>query len=274
MSKPKMLTCIIVCPGSLTFMVTNYILASLGMNIRSKMDIYDALITYFLNHEHFNYYLAYFNSDLSWHRAMYERIIDYINDKSKFIFEELVLFTVKTENCYEQVNIGYDVEKLHDPKEFLEFTALNMKPLIANCYCYNNQFNLDKISNIYEMKELLLKRVLFRVTNSNEVIAYIVAEVYSTGLNLYNLIDCCRIYFVNTNNIDLNQLLKSALPTLNKFYSKYSKKYYYIFISKNYDLNFNNLVINNFQKSLDAGRVIGSREGMAEYRDYFHTLSR
>lgn len=243
------------------------------LNIRSKMDIYEAIINYMLNYEHFKYYLAYFDTDLEWHGALYKKIVAYVNNDENVAYEELKWFVVNISDTSVTDTDTYSVEKLYDTKEFTDYAKSNISSLERGCYCYNEEdINLENLKRIYEVKNLYVDRKIFKVTQNSKVIAYCVSEMYTTGINFYNLADTNKIFFTTTDNININHLLNCLIPELNNYYNKHNKKYYYVIISPKYDLKFDDINVPNMKKCLDFGRVMANYEGVVEYKNYFKTL--
>lgn len=243
------------------------------LNIPCKMDIYKAIQNYILNHHYFKYYLAYFDRDLDWHKRLFQDIINYINDPQKFVFETLTWFVASTTDStpLKKSNI-YEVEKLYNFEEFIDYADKNLSDLEKGCYCYNKDIHLDKIKTLYELKDLYAERKMYKVTENGNIVAYLVAEVYSSGINLFNCIDSTKVYFVNTT-IDQNEFLKAIYNEMNSFYRKYNKNYFHIVVNTIYGIDFKDINIDNF-KRIEAARVIANNDGIREYKNYFKTILR
>jgi|GEM_PF-1502999 len=243
-------------------------------NLACKMDIYKAVLDYVLNHHYFKYYLAYFDRDLDWHRGLYQKIIEYINDPKKLVFEELIWFAAWTsDSTSSDKNNPYTIEKLYDFGEFLDYANKNLSDLEKGCYCYNEDIHLEKIKNLYELKDLYAERKIYKVTENGNISAYLVAEVYSSGLNLFNSFDSVKIYFTHTN-IDPSALLNALYGEMNNFYQRYNKNYFHIIFNLNCGIDFDNINIKNFKRVPDTGRVIANTDGAKEYQNYFKTVLR
>lgn len=239
------------------------------------MDIYKAVLDYVLNHHYFKYYLAYFDRDLDWHKGLYQKIIEYINDPSKLVFEELVWFGARTsESTPSDLNNPYVVEKLYDFEEFIAYTDKNLSELEKGCYCYNKEdMHLDKVKNLYELKDLYAERKIYKVTENGNIAAYLVAEVYSSGLNLFNSFDSVKIYFTHTS-INQSAFLNALYKEMNNFYRKYNKNRFHIGVSSNCGIDFENINITNIKRVPDTARVIANTDGAKEYQNYFKTVLR
>lgn len=241
------------------------------LNLTCRVDIYKAIQNYILNHDYFKYYLAYFDGDLDWHKGLFQRISEHINNPQKFLFEELIWFVSWTgEFNFSDTNNPYMVEKLNDTSEFVNFALKNIGEIENGCYCYDEDINLNKIKGIYAVKNLYADRKIFRVTENGDIVAYVVAEAFTSGLNLFNCIDSAKIYFTNTN-IDRNAFLKAIYNDLNNFYRKYNKNHFHIFSNSNCGIDFKNIDIDNF-KHIRASRVIANNEGVREHKNYFKTI--
>ncbi|KNY28919.1 PilZ domain-containing protein [Pseudobacteroides cellulosolvens] len=241
------------------------------LNMTCKMDIYKAIQNYILNHDYFKYYLAYFDRDLDWHKGLLQRISEHINNPGKFLFEELIWFvaSISDSNSNER-NVPYMVEELYDANEFINYSDRNLREIEKGCYCYNEDIHLDKIKNIYSVKDLYAERKIFRVIEKGDIVAYVVAEAYTSGLNLFNCVDCAKVYFIHTN-IDQNAFLKAICVGLSSFYQKLNKKYFHILINSDYSINFDNINVENLKRII-AARVIANNDGVREYKNYFKTM--
>ncbi len=242
-----------------------------NLNMTCRMDIYKAIQNYILNHEYFKYYLAYLNWDLDWHKGLFQRISENINNPEKFLFEQLIWYVAWiNDNNSSEANTQYIVEELYDMNEFINYANRNLKDIEKGCYCYNEDIHLDKIKNLYWVKDLFAERKVFRVIEKGDIAAYVVAEAYTSGLNLYNCLDSAKVYFVHTN-IDQNGFLKAIYSKLSSFYREYNKNFFHIFTNSDCGINFDNINIENFERIV-AARVIANNDGVREYKNYFKTM--
>jgi hypothetical protein len=241
------------------------------LNMTCKMDIYKAIQNYILNNDYFKYYLAYFDRDLGWHKGLFQKISDYVNNPQKFLFEELTWFVSwTTDGNFSETNTPYMVDELYDLDEFIDYADKNLSDIEKGCYCYDEDIHLDKIKSIYAVKGLYAERKIFRVTENDKLVAYLVVEAYTSGLNLFNCVDCAKIYFAHTD-IDQDEFIKAVYNYLNSFYLKYNKKYFHIFTNSNCDIDFEDINIDNFTR-VRAVRVIANNDGVREYKNYFKTF--
>ncbi|HOV27616.1 MAG TPA: PilZ domain-containing protein [Pseudobacteroides sp.] len=240
-------------------------------NLISKMDIYKTIQNYILNHDYFKYYLSYFDRTLDWHKGLFQRISEHINNPEKFLFEELTWFISRTcENSFSTTNNPYTVEYLNDPDEFVSYADKNIRRIESGCYCYNEDIHLDKIKSIYSANDLYAERKIFRVSANGDISAYVVAEAYTSGLNLFNCIDSAKVYFIHSN-IDPKSFLETVHNELNSFYREHNKNHFHILFNAECGINFDNINLENFKRII-ASRVIANNDGIREYKKYFKTM--
>ena len=240
-------------------------------NLVSKMDIYKTIQNYILIHDYFKYYLSYFDRTLDWHKGLFQRISEHINNPEKFLFEELIWFVSSTwENSFPMKSNPYTVEYLNDPDEFISYANKNIRSIESGCYCYNEDIHLDKIKSIYNANDLYAERKVFRVSANGDISAYVVAEAYTSGLNLFNCIDSAKVYFIHSN-IDPKPFLEAVHNELNSFYREHNKNYFHILFNSECGINFDNISAESFKRII-ASRVIANNDGIREYKKYFKTI--
>lgn len=237
-------------------------------NLKSKSDIYQGITEFLLNNPYFNYYLTYFNANSLWHREMYKKICELVNNSEQMIMDTIEYFEcIINEIANETNESSYGCFVLDDPAEFIAFAHENMKPLVCRCYAYSDkdEFLLTRIKSIYETLGLFLNRRLWRIEMNHKTIAYAVAEVYSDGLNLYNLLDMCRLYFVKTT-FHLPSLLKVLLPHVAFYFHRHQKDKFNLLVNTDlFDIDASCLNIQGVCYSHLFGRVLSNREGGLEY---------
>lgn len=229
-------------------------------NIKSKADIYYGLADYILNNKYMEYYISYYVTLLRWHDLMFQRIESYINDKNKFTISKILFYTYSTgcDSKYEQLE--YHVEVMNDPGDFLEYCHKHLEPIEIGAYSYDKDFYLEEIKQVYEALGLYITRRLWCIRRKNTVVAYIVGECGSNGLNLFNLIDMARFMFIDEN--DKQNIIKAALEQLVKYYRRYQKdNFSLVFQAENMDIDIEGLVPNQ-----SWARIIMNKEGGIEYK--------
>lgn len=235
-------------------------------NLKSKTDIYLNLVDHILNNPYIENHLAYFINDLSWHDKMYKKIRDYINDAGLFIYDNLNFLEYNIKDLITlKINTDIKIELLDNYDEFIIFANQNLETLTNYCYGYNKEnINLTELKQIYSVFNLLINRKIWRISKDN-VIGYIVAEVYSNGLNLFNVLDMCRIYLNNYDNI--SEIFPAILNEVSIFYLQYQKNKFNILFKyhntekTNYDIPYLKY-INVF------ARVMANKKGMSLYRKF------
>ena len=190
-----------------------------------------ALANIMINHPYFEYCIIY-NEDFSFN-TIFEKISEFANDKNRILVEELEHYECNTTDNNE-VNLSdeYGIMILKKSDQFIEYCKKNLYPIEINCYDYNiENFNLDKMKEIYESLDLLVSRRLWAVHKNSNIVAFVVAEVYSDVINIDCFSDTARIYFVE-NSIDLELVFSAVLPELKSFYARYGKEKFKVFYYK------------------------------------------
>jgi hypothetical protein len=235
------------------------------LNLKSKTDVYLGLADFMSNHPYFQYYLTYFNDQLSWHNKMYKRFCRYINNENKFYHDSMHFFEYKIGIRGEERPDGYQCAALDRPDEFITFCQHSLPPIVINCYNYNGEnFNLMEVKQLYEVLDLFMARRLWRICRNGRVEAYAVAEAYTDGLNLYNLLDMCRIYPAS-GNTDLNPVLQAVLPDAGRFFRNFGKDRFNVLFRADAQ-PCGSIEIPGMHYHALAGRVIVSQEAAVEYR--------
>mgnify|MGYP006287506679 CR=1 FL=1 len=236
-------------------------------NIKSKIDIYAGISDFILSRKDFKYYISYFYADMHWHNEMFKRFSESLDDK-KSIFDDFIFLEITTENFKSAAmnfHKKYFVEPSDDISPFVEYCRNNLSEIERKCYGYTkNEFNQDNIKQIYEVAGLYLNRILFKVSEKEKTVAYVVAEVYTSGLNIYNILDTARILIVD-KNAHINDIVKSASDEIIAFYQKYNKKSFG-FMCTNYKDGVESVDIEGVDHTVLFNRIIGSRRGCLEYR--------
>lgn len=243
------------------------------MNLKSKMDVYLGLVDFMSNHPYFQYYLAYFDDHLSWHDKMYKRFYKFINDENKFYYDSMHFFECRSGGLRgEGRSQGFKCTALDSPEEFLDFCQAFLPPILVNCYHYRrDHFNLMEVRQLYEMLDLYTARRLWRISRDGRLEAYAVAETFTDGLNLYNLLDMCRVYPANEST-DLNAVLRALLPGVAMFFRNFKKDRFNVFFGAN-GRAAEGINIPGLNYHALAGRVIVGREAAIEYRKLLNQLT-
>lgn len=235
---------------------------------KSKSDIYLGFADILLNHPYFEYYLSYI-LDLPWHQEMFKKIGEIIRDKSKFLLDFIQYFEFNIIE-YSENNFVWDnkCEVVERIDEFIEFFKFENEQIIVDSYSYSiNSFYLPEIKQAYELMGLYVDRKLWHVKKGKRVVAYIVAEVYSNGLNLFNILDMCRIYFIESSDSNIHYIIQEMMPHIAAYYQSYKKKKFNIMFKCSdeliKDINFVGL-----HYKYQFGRIIISKEGVAEYKKF------
>lgn len=231
-------------------------------NIRSRADIYYSLCYYLINNKYFKYYISYYVTQLTWHDLMFKSVERCINDRSKIRIDEIQFYTCNMLNNFDYLKShDYIIEALNDPRDFLGYCNKNLSPLEVNAYCYGEDFYLEGIKQVYEAVGLYISRKLWCVKKDDRIVAYIVAESSSKGLNLFNLMDMARFIFVNGKEREKEDIIRAALGELNKYYKRYEKdNYNIVFDGEKVDLSIEGVNLNQAW-----ARVITDRLGSIEY---------
>ena len=238
------------------------------LNPKAKTDIYIGLADFILNHPFGENYLSYITNDLEWHQDVCGKIKELIDDREKFQFDLLSCFEYRlAEITSDEIPRDYRVEVLDNPGEFLSFAADNLSSLENQCYHYRSTtVTLLEIESTYQPFGYRMGRKLWRVLQNGTIVAYVIGEAYSDVLNLYNMIDGCRIFLKNENgyNGNIGQIINALSLELREFLSSYQKEIINIYIdvlSDSDDLN-----ISGLKHKGNIGRVMANREGLSEYK--------
>ncbi|MFZ5989945.1 MAG: PilZ domain-containing protein [Bacillota bacterium] len=237
-------------------------------NIRSRADIYYSLADYALNNKYFDYYISYYVTLLSWHDLMFQSIENYISEKNKVLINKIQFFAYSTECNFKYEQKDYQVEVLNDPEVFLEFCNNHLEPIEVKAYSYESDFYLEEIKQVYEALGLYISRKLWCVKRNRTIVAYIVGESSSNGLNLFNLMDMVRFIFVDTDEKDKESIIKASLEQISKYYQRYKKDSFNLVLQgENNDINIEGLIPNQ-----SWARVIMNKEGGIEYKKLIKLL--
>jgi PilZ domain. len=233
----------------------------------SKIDVYLSLVDYFLNNPYGDYYLAYFYADEEWHHEMYQKIRGYINNESKFSMDYLQYYEQEVNpalmmTATEPGNIAV----LDDLQEFTAFCRKNLPDLEINAYAYNKRAGFSEVKQLYELLGLFAVRRIWRISDGQRN-AYAVAEVYSDGLNLFNLLDTCRVYFPRDQEFGPD-FWGELLPQVARFYASFQKTKFNLMFKGNIGKQ---LALPGLRYLPLLGRVIVNREGVAEYKKFVMT---
>jgi len=239
----------------------------------AKTSIYLSINDYLLCNPHFKYYLTYFDANNKWHNKMYQSIGKFIDDDTKFLYDTLDYFKCDLEKYNQKKKNKYQSHMLTNFTEFIWYANNNLPKLYVQTHGYTmDDFKLDKVRQLYEMAGIYTRRQLIKITNNNNLIAYGIIEVYSEGLNLYNVLDMLRLYIVD-ENCDINEVFSSAINECKYFFKKYKKKQFNIFIKHICDTK---ELINIKGVSYDflVGTVMANRMGSIEYKNLFLNMVR
>lgn len=244
------------------------------LNLKSKTDVYSALADSLVDHQDCKHYVTYFDVHLPWHHEMYEKIGTYINDQNKFIMDSLEFFECTSKDFERGPTVtGYEVSAMESPEAFIGFCTHNMHPLEQGCYAYGrDEFYLPEIGRLYESFGLFVARRLWSVSIDGKTVAFAVSEAYTSGLNLFNLLDMVRLYFPDPQ-VDPRSVLSALLSHVIGFFSKYDKDTFYV-VMKIAGESPSDLEMPGFAHRHSAGRVMASRQGVAEYRAIMSLLAR
>ncbi len=243
------------------------------LNPKAKTDAYIGLADFMLNHPYFESYLTYINDDLEWHREIYGKIDELINDRDKFIFDQMSCFECNVSEMVsndKDISHEYLIEALDDPSHFLVYAAQCL-PLLENlCYRYHSEyFDLGEIKNTYQAFGFSVHRKLWRVSHDQSLVAFIVAEAFSDNADPFGVIDTGRIYFVNSSN-NSDRIIRAALCELSEFFKAFQKKIFTVIANVLENIGAEIAIPGlTCQKTLE--RVMASREGLAEYRRLLST---
>lgn len=244
------------------------------LNLKSKTDVYAALADFLVDHQDFKHYVTYFDVHLPWHNEMYKKIGTYINDQNKFIMDSLEFFECTSKDFASGPTAkGYTVSAMENPEEFISFCTNTMKPLEQSCYAYgHDDFSLPEIQKLYQTLGLFVARRLWSVSVDGRTLAFAVSEAYTKGLNLFNLLDMVRLYFPDPQ-VDLRSVLSALLPHVIEFFSRYDRDTFYA-VMKIEGESPSSLEMAGFAHRHSAGRVMASRQGVAEYKAIMSLIAR
>jgi hypothetical protein len=234
---------------------------------RSKIDVYLSILDYMLNSPYGDYYLAYFSSEEEWHHEMYKKMGNYINDETKVIMDYLYFYEqevnpVRAMTATDSGNIAV----LDDLQEFTAFCRQNLPDLEANTYAYNKRVSLTEVKQLYELLGLFAARRIWRISDGQKT-AYAVAEVYSDGLNLFNLLDTCRVYFPQGQEFRPD-FWEELLPQVALFYIGFQKTKFNLMFKGNVG---NQLALPGLRYLELLARVMANRTTAAEYKKFVMT---
>lgn len=235
--------------------------------LRTKTDIYMGFAEFMLNHPYGKYHLAYFEAASVWQNEMYRTIGEYINDKNKFYCDTVHYFECYVDSFKSTgADKNYRNETLYNPSEFIRYCQKTMEPLVAGCYAYNTEhFQLMEIKHAYEMVDMSIARRLWRITMHGTVVAYAVAEVFTDGLNLFNFLDMCRVYFTG-EEVDIKQVLQALLPEVIMLFKKYKKKKINVFFKADDGVIGEVETLPGVSYMCLTGRAFVNQEGMSEHK--------
>lgn len=237
-------------------------------NIRSRADIYYGLADYMINNKYWEYYISYYITLLSWHDLMFQSIESYINDKNKFMINKIQFYTCRTGYNFRYEKDTYQLEVMNNPNDFLEHCNKNMQPIEIKAYSYDSDFYLEEIKQVYEALGLYITRKLWCVKRNNNVVAYIVGECSSNGLNLFNLMDMVRFTFTDINDKDKQSIIEASLEQILQYYIRYQKDNFNLVLQG----EDNNIHIEGVIPNQSWARIIMNKEGGNEYRKLIKLL--
>ena len=242
--------------------------AEARMNFTPKMSIYQGILDHMLNNPYFKYQISYFNANETWHVKLFKEIGQYIPDPNDFLHDETPMFECVSSDLEElDDSIEINVELVTSYNEFIRFCESSLSQLECNCYCYNENIHLTDIKQLYTLLGLTLERKIWKIEKDNKTIAYAVAEAYSKGLNLYNVLNMCRVHFINDFvNYDMNLVLRLMLSEVSLFFKHYGIDKFFM-LTKISDLSIlPTISIKGLNYSAMASKVIMSYKGISEYK--------
>lgn len=239
----------------------------------SKSAIYLGLNDYFLCNPYFKYYLTYFDATSKWHHKMYQSIGSYIEDETKFIYDTVEYF----ECNYDKFNIdnpcSYSCEILNNKNEFIYYAKANFKSLYNDSYGYNKKdIELNEMKQLFEMANLNAQREIIKITKNGKIMAFGVVETYTSGLNLYNILDMLRLHIVDETG-DINEIFIAAIKECRYFFYKYNKSKLNIFV-KLTEAKRDLINIEGVNYDFLVGTVLANRVGSVEYKNLFLNMTR
>ena len=268
----------ITCASALKIYNKTYLahqLASKPSTVKKMIalkNIYSALDYWLIETEDFEYFVSYF-SIVKWHDKMFISIINLVNDKNILDYDRFVFFNVNISNTKTFCETEINTNICYDVTQFISFINEKFGKLETEIYEYNNDFYLGKIKNEYKLNGLHIDRELYEFAYDNRIIGYGVAETFSNGLNLFNLLDTCRVYIDNQFEFLINALLKNMINKLNLFYIKNGKQNYNIFFITNtqHDIKFNNKD-EGIEFAIWGGRMKATKNGIIHYKKLFESM--
>ncbi|MDX1358150.1 MAG: hypothetical protein R3232_04915 [Clostridia bacterium] len=239
----------------------------------SKSSIYLGLSDYLICNPYYNYYLTYFDAREKWHHRMYGSIAGYINDEKKYLYDTTEFFRGSFREFTPISGNRYKAMTMDDPAEFIEFAQRKIPYLIRSTYGYDEaNIGLEEIKQVYELIGLYVERCIIKVSKDGKPIAYAVCESYTPGLNMYNILDLCKIYIVD-KDADLNSMMSAIMLEAYPFYDKFEKTKMNIFINIAHE-DIHKVNIPGIEYQLIAGRGIVDRSGVIEYKNLLLNMSR
>ncbi len=236
-----------------------------GLNPKAKTDIYISLADSLLSHPYFNNLIIYISQDLDWHQDLFSKMDAIINDQNKLVVNMLMGYECTTiEIDYLSETGNYQFEQLIDTEEFINYCRNYLKPLEVKCYGYED-FNLksDELNTIYRTQGFYRERKLWRIVKSGITVAYAVVEVYDDSLDLFGILDNCRIYPID-ESIERSLIIGAILPVLGKYYQEFHKDKFYIFWDREEEKC--EFELSGLKTRTSIGRILMSRDGLAEYK--------
>ncbi|MBN2851495.1 MAG: hypothetical protein JXQ23_02025 [Clostridia bacterium] len=239
----------------------------------SKTSVYLAINDYLLCNPYFKYYLTYFDATNKWHNKMYQSIGNYIDDENKFLYETIDYFECYYDS-YDASSKSYlKCKVLKNYDEFISYANANLPGLYCAAHGYNHlDFEIKEMKQIYAMAGIYAQRQVFKITDKEKTVAYGVVELYSKGLNLYNVLDMIRLYIVD-RSYDFNKIFIAAINECKFFFEKYQKSKFNIFVKLSENER-NSISIKGVKYDFLVGSVMADRNGSVEYKNLFLNMTR
>ena len=135
------------------------------LNPKANGDIFIGFAEQLLNHEYFENFISYINSDFGWHQSIFENISLIINDKEKLSIDNQKYYEFGAEEVLKEKDSEYTTEIIDNPKAFIDYCEKSMTSLENSCFAFNNNnFALDEIKGIYHTLGYSVKRRLSEYT--------------------------------------------------------------------------------------------------------------
>lgn len=229
-------------------------------------EIYSGLADHLLLDPYFENYMICIPKDNTWQVEAMADIEKIISDKDKFSLDFLECYVCNTLRLRcDNIKSQYVCESLDHIDTFLEYCRCNLSPLTVRSYGYHcNSFFLDEIKLVYESLGYFMERRLFCVKKDGKIVAFTIAESSSDAFNFNGINDHCRLYLIKTG-LDINQILRTLLPVVARFFDQYGKRSFRILVRPT-EHSTDDCKVPGVEFENEFARIIMDHRGLVEYK--------